>query len=153
MRRAEKEILDPAAVRAVLEEALVCRLAMASGDRPYLVPLSFALDGEDLVLHMAAEGTKVDLLRRNPRVCFEVESGVEVVPAERPCDVSMRFQSVVGFGEARFVEGEGEKARALGLLAAKYAPGARAAISPDRARLALVVRVAIREVRGKQSGY
>ncbi|HEU4385458.1 MAG TPA: pyridoxamine 5'-phosphate oxidase family protein [Anaeromyxobacteraceae bacterium] len=153
MRRADRAISDPAAIRAILEEALVCRLAMASGDQPYLVPLNFALDGQELVLHMASEGTKVEMLRRNPRVCFEAEAGVEVIPADRPCDVGMRFRSVVGFGEARFVDGEEEKARALQLLAAKYAPGAKAGISPLRVRQTLVVRVAIRELHGKQSGY
>src|SRR5512133_3293331 len=71
MRRSEREITDRGELRRVLEDARVCRLAMADGGRPYLVPLSFALDGDDLVLHSARAGRKLELLRRNPEVCFE----------------------------------------------------------------------------------
>jgi uncharacterized protein len=66
MRRDEKEIGYPREVRAILERARVVRVAMVDGARPYLVPLSFALDGDDLVLHSAQEGRKLDVLRRNP---------------------------------------------------------------------------------------
>ena len=72
MRRRDKEITDQAELRRILQDARVCRLAMCDGDRPYLVPMSFALDGDDLVLHSARSGRKLEVLARNPAVCFEV---------------------------------------------------------------------------------
>ena len=122
MRRSEKEISDGAELRRILEAARVCRVAMVDGDRPYLVPLSFALDGEDLVLHSAMEGRKLEVLRRNPSVCFEVEEGVEVAVGATPCDTGMRFRTVIGFGEVEFVEDGAERARLLTLFVPRYGP-------------------------------
>src|SRR5512135_2155900 len=124
MRRREQEIADPAELRRILAGATVCRVAMVEGDRPYLVPLTFALDGDDLILHSARAGRKIEALRRSPAVCFEVEEGVEVAPAATACDFSMRFRTVIGFGDVEFVEDRAERARLLALFAPRYgAPG------------------------------
>src|SRR5690242_19978663 len=120
MRRSDKEITDGDELRAILAAARVCRLAMCDGDRPYLVPLSFALDGDDLVLHAAREGRKLEVLRRNPAVCFEVEEGVEVRPGPTACDFSQAYRSVIGFGEVEFVEDRAERLRLLSLFGPRY---------------------------------
>jgi hypothetical protein len=91
MRRSDREITDRAELLRILAEARVCRVAMSDHDRPYLVPLAFALDGEDIVLHSARAGRKLDILRRNPAVCFEVEEGVEIDVGPSPCATGMRF--------------------------------------------------------------
>ncbi len=149
MRRKNKEITDHAELRRILEEARVCRLAMLDGDQPYMVPLSFALDGDDLVLHSAREGRKIDILRRNPKVCFEVEEGVEVVPAPVGCDVGMRFRTVIGFGEVEFVEAGAERARLLALFGPRY--GAAGSLSVEKMERIRVLRVRVREMTGKRS--
>jgi nitroimidazol reductase NimA-like FMN-containing flavoprotein (pyridoxamine 5'-phosphate oxidase superfamily) len=150
MRRSEKEISDGAELRRILEAARVCRVAMVDGDRPYLVPLSFALDGEDLVLHSAMEGRKLEVLRRNPSVCFEVEEGVEVAVGSTPCDTGMRFRTVIGFGEVEFVEDGAERARLLTLFVPRYGP-VGVPISEVVARRTVVMRVRVRELTGKRS--
>jgi nitroimidazol reductase NimA-like FMN-containing flavoprotein (pyridoxamine 5'-phosphate oxidase superfamily) len=150
MRRRDQEIADPAELRRILEAARVCRVAMVDGDRPYLVPLSFALDGDDLVLHSAAAGRKLDLLRRNPAVCFEVEEGVELAPAAAACDFTFRFRTVVGEGDVEFVEEEAERERLLAILAARY--GAPAGPLPEaELRRTCVLRVRVRALTGKRS--
>ena len=150
MRRADKEIADPAELRRILEGARVCRVAMVDGGKPYLVPLSFALDGDDLVLHSATSGRKLDALRRSPSVCFEVEEGVEVRVGAAPCETTQRFRSVIGFGEVEFVEDPGERARLLALFGPRYgAPDVP--MSAERIRATVVMRVRIRELTGKRS--
>jgi uncharacterized protein len=128
MRRQDKEIRDPAVLRQILESAVVCRLAMCDGDRPYVVPISFVLEGESLLLHCAEHGRKLDVLRRNPHVCFEVDEAVEVVAHKEACNVGMRFLSVIGTGRVAWVEGAAEKARVV------------------------VLRVEIERLTGKRSG-
>jgi nitroimidazol reductase NimA-like FMN-containing flavoprotein (pyridoxamine 5'-phosphate oxidase superfamily) len=150
MRRKELEIADPAAVRAILERALSCRVALADGDEPYLVPRSFALDGPDVGLHSARAGRKLDILRRNPKVCFEVEEGVALSPAPEACDVGMHYRTVVGFGTAELVEDPAEKARLLGVLAAKYMTAAPAGFPPHELARTVVIRVRVRELHGKE---
>jgi hypothetical protein len=150
MRRREQEIADPAELRRILAGATVCRLAMVEGDRPYLVPLSFALDGDDLVLHSARAGRKIEALRRNPAVCFEVEEGVEPAPAPTACEFGMRFRTVIGFGEAQFVDDPAERARLLALFGPRYGapPGPLPAAELQRT---CVIRVRVRELTGKRA--
>lgn len=153
MRRSEKEIRDPVELRRILRDARVCRLAMSDGDRPYLVPLAFALDGDDLVLHSARAGRKLEILRRNPAVCFEVEEGVELVPGRAACEFGMRFRSVIGHGEVELVEDRAERARLLALFGPRYgAPAVPAAPLPAaELERTCVLRVRVRALTGKRS--
>ncbi len=150
MRRREKEITDPAELRRILGAARVLRLARCDGDRPYLVPLSFALDGDDLVLHSAREGRKLDVLRRNPAVCFEVEEGVALRPAATACETGFDFRTVIGSGEVELVDDPEERRRLLALFGPRY--GIRDDTLPDHelARTC-VLRVRVRELTGKRS--
>ena len=150
MRRREKEITDRAELLRILRDARVCRLALSDGDRPYLVPLSFALDGDDLVLHSARAGRKIDILRRNPAACFEVEEGVEIVAGATACQFGMNFRTVIGFGEVEFVEDHAERARLLGLFGARF--GAPDGPLPDtEVKRTCVLRLRVRELTGKCS--
>ena len=54
MRRGDKEIVDREELHRILDEAMVMRLGMLDGERPYVVPLNFAREGEELWLHAAA---------------------------------------------------------------------------------------------------
>lgn len=150
MRRGEKEIADPGELRRILAAARVLRLAMCDGDRPYLVPLSFALDGDHLVLHSARDGRKLEVLRRNPAVCFEVEEGVALRPAETACGFSFCFTTVIGAGEAEFVDDLAERRRLLALFGPRY--GAPPGDVPEKeVARTRVLRVRIRELTGKRS--
>lgn len=124
-----------------------------------------ALPGARLYVHSAREGRKIDLLRANPRVCFEVESEVGLVAGKSPCDWSVRYRSVIGWGRASLVEDRPERLRALDLLVRKYetvaAPaelrGAAAAAPPPAYRKAAleataIIRIDIEELTGKASG-
>ena len=46
MRRADKEIVDREELHRILDEAMVMRLGMLDGERPYVVPLNFAREGD-----------------------------------------------------------------------------------------------------------
>jgi hypothetical protein len=152
MRRKEKEITDPAELRRILGAARVCRLALCDGDRPYLVPLTFALDGDDLVLHSARSGRKLDILRRNAAVCFEVEEGVEIAPAATACETGMRFRTVIGHGDAEIVDDRAERLRLLALFGPRYGV-AQEATPPEReVERTCVIRIRVRELTGKRSG-
>ncbi len=149
MRRKDREITDRTELLRILADARVCRLAMSDAGRPYLVPLSFALDGGDVVLHSAREGRKIDILRRNPAVCFEVEEGVEIDVGASPCETGMRFRTVIGHGIAEFVEDEAERARLLGLFGARYGAPERP-LRPSDVERTIVLRVRVTELTGKR---
>ena len=112
MRRADKEIKDRSEIEAVLREAKVCRIAMCRGDEPYVVPVVFGYEEGAIYFHSATEGKKLDMLKANPRVCFEVDVDVEVVVGKVPCASGVKYRSVIGWGRAEFIEDEEEKAKA-----------------------------------------
>ena len=79
MRKKEREITDIGEIEKIIRKATVCRLGLALNDVPYVVPLSFGYADKTLYLHGAKEGKKLDIIRQNNRVCFEVDVDSEVV--------------------------------------------------------------------------
>jgi nitroimidazol reductase NimA-like FMN-containing flavoprotein (pyridoxamine 5'-phosphate oxidase superfamily) len=152
MRRKEREIKDVAAIDAIFNRAWVCRLAMCENNQPYVVPLCFGYKENTLYFHSAPEGRKVEVLKRNSRVCFEVDLDQELVRGSEACKWGMKYRSIIGFGKASFVEDPDEKKRALDLIMDHYAGGSFA-YQENAIRNILVIRVDILSVTGKQAGY
>jgi len=59
-------------VERLLNKEVVGRIGCTDGERVYVVPISYAYDGEYIYCH-THEGLKVDLMRNHPEVCFEVD--------------------------------------------------------------------------------
>jgi hypothetical protein len=152
MRRKDREITDRAAIEAILRRATVCRIGLVGKDGPYVVPMSFGYDAGRLYLHSARDGRKLDLVREDPRVCFEVDLDCEVVKRERPCEWTLRYRSVIGFGRAVLVEDPEEKRRGLEVILRHH--GGDPSALPERSLDGVsLIRIEIREMTGKQSGY
>jgi nitroimidazol reductase NimA-like FMN-containing flavoprotein (pyridoxamine 5'-phosphate oxidase superfamily) len=64
--------LSDAEIDAVLREETLGRIGCHARGMTYVVPVSYIYDGSS-VLALSAEGLKIDLMRENPHVCFEVE--------------------------------------------------------------------------------
>lgn len=121
MIRSEKEIKDADVVAEVIRKCEVCRVAMTDGMSPYIVPVSFGFDGKVIYFHSGTKGMKIDYIEKNPRVCFEFESGVSIIGHDtKPCGWSCSFQSVIGFGEVVELKVDDEKRMALGVIMAQY---------------------------------
>jgi uncharacterized protein len=65
-------ILNAAEIEQLLERQIVGRIGCSIGDKIYVVPISYAYDGEYVYCH-TREGMKIDFMRSNPKVCFEVD--------------------------------------------------------------------------------
>lgn len=151
MRKKDQEITEKAVMESVIRDALVCRLAMVDGDRPYVVPLCFGYQGDTLYVHGAVKGKKIDLLKKNPNVCVEFDQNTGVVPAENPCDWDMKYRSVIGYGTATFVEDPYEKMAALSIIISHYSE--KSFHLPEaQLRKTVVIRIDIEHMTGKQSG-
>ena len=121
MRRKDREITDETAIRAILDKAQVLHLAMIDGDRPYVVPLHYGyslIDGRlTLYLHSAKEGRKLDVLQKNGRVAFVLETDVSSISGgEIPCKYGAAYASVMGEGKAVFLTDPAKKAAGLQIL-------------------------------------
>jgi len=150
MQRKEKEITDPTEHEAIIAKAKVCRLAMVDGNSPYIVPLSFGYEKNTLYFHGALKGKKIDLIRKNPNICFEFDHLIETVASEKACSWSVKFQSIIGFGTASLLEKTEEKQRALAIIMAQYSD--KQYTFPEKMLNATaVIKVTIESLTGKQS--
>jgi uncharacterized protein len=73
-----------------------------------------------IYLHCSREGKKIDILNRNSRVAFEADVEAEIVTTEDICKYDVRYRSVVGNGQAWFVEDYNEKVEGLTILSEHY---------------------------------
>ena len=152
MRRREKEVVDRRIIEALLEAGQVCRLAMVDDGEPYLVPLNYGYAADALFIHSAAVGRKMDVLRRNNRVCFEIESPVTIVQHPEPCHWGARARSVIGYGRVEIVTDPELKRAGFDVIMRHY--GKRDANLYDEKQLAAVVvlKVVIESMSCKQLG-
>lgn len=152
MRRNEKEIKDPAALRAIIQQSTVCRVGLSDGHRPYIVPLCFGYEEGFLYFHAAHEGRKIEILKKNNCVCFEFDVNAGIVEEQQACEWGMRYQSVIGFGTAVFLDDVEEKRRALEIIMRQYSQRSFSFPEPALASTT-VIKVAIERMTGKQSWY
>jgi uncharacterized protein len=152
MRKKEKEIREKTAVEDVIRRAQVCHLGLCDNQTPYVVPVCFGYADGSLYFHCAPEGRKLDLIRKNPLVCFQVEVDVALVRHEKACKWTVNYRSVIGTGRASRVTDSEEKRRALGLVMRHYNGDAND-MSQEAMDRAAIVRIDIEEMSGKQNGY
>lgn len=130
-------VLPPDGIEALLRTAVVGRIACcahgAVGDgRPYLVPLAYGYDGEAVYAH-SGPGRKLDLMRAEPRVTFEVDEA----------DAPDRWRSVIAEGEFEEIADPAARERALRLL---YPPPAAI---PDLGSQTVVFRIRLTARSGR----
>jgi nitroimidazol reductase NimA-like FMN-containing flavoprotein (pyridoxamine 5'-phosphate oxidase superfamily) len=120
IRRKDREISGIEEQLAVIKKYKVCRLGMSEDRRPYIVPLNYGYEYTDqglvLYFHSAHEGRKMDILKKNPQVCFEIDGEHALIAGEAACEYGYAYESLIGFGVVEFLAGDGEKARGLNCL-------------------------------------
>jgi len=103
MKRKDKEITDRMEIESILSQARICRIGFSQNTKPYIVPMNFGYKDGYLFFHCAQEGMKIDIIKQNNNVCFEVDINHEITDTGIPCDWSTRYSSVIGFGKALLV--------------------------------------------------
>ena len=142
MRRAEREITDPAKILAFLEQEQILRVGFFDGGEIYIVPVNYGISQQDgktaFYFHGALAGRKYELAKACPKVGFEIDGNYRLLEHELACKYSAAFQSVIGTGTLRLVEDEEEKRFGLSCVM-KQTTGKAAWQFPDEA----VNRVAV----------
>lgn len=144
-----KQLLSAEEVERILRNGKYCVMAVSGDDGyPYAVPVNYVYDGTAIFIHSAAQGHKIDALRRNPKCSLCVVDKDDVIPEE----FTSYFRSVIVFGKAHFVETTDEKIAALRLLGDKYSPG----IDPEAEiarfiKAVSILRIDIESASGKEA--
>jgi nitroimidazol reductase NimA-like FMN-containing flavoprotein (pyridoxamine 5'-phosphate oxidase superfamily) len=120
MRRKDREITNIPEIEAIIKKCKICHVAMVDKGTPYVIPLNFAyvMDGDILSLyfHSAKVGRKLEILKEDNKVCFEMACEGKLGYISNPCSSGYNFESVLGFGEVEFIEDIEEKSKILTLF-------------------------------------
>ncbi len=151
LRRKDKEIIDSEEIEAVIRKATVCRLALVDRDESYIVPVNFGYERNAIYFHSALEGRKVELIKKNNKVCFEIDTDVAIEETDKS-NCSVKYRSVIGRGRACILESNEEKLHGLKAIM-RQCTGGEYSFSEERLDSVLVVEIKIENVTGKQSGF
>ena len=182
MRRSEKEIKDKAVIIDVLTRCHIGRLGTIGRDGyPMVKQLNFAycdetsnppsspflkggkegdlskggmggFAGGKIYFHTAKQGEKIEDIKRDSRVCFEVDLPIAYVKAkDNPCEADYLYRSVIIKGRAKIIEDMDEKRFALNCLMEKHQPGGGYGdYTEEKLNKVGIVRIDIEEMRGKE---
>lgn len=124
MRRTDKQITGLDGIIEILNDCRVCRIGLSFENMPYIVPMNFGFElaEEKLVLyfHCAREGKKIDVIMKNPKACFEMDTAHELIESDNPCNYGFKYKSLIGFGNVEFIESKAEKELALNFIMKKH---------------------------------
>ena len=151
MRRAEKEITDKQLIIEILNKAETIRLAMVDEAKPYIVAMNYAYAEGCIYLHAAKEGRKIDVLKTNNNVAFQVDCDVEIVLREDACGCTTKYLSVFGTGSALLIDVKEEKIKALDAIMKKHS-GKEGYEYPEKLfDRTLIIKIVIETMTGKKS--
>jgi len=151
MRRKDREITDRTEIDEIIKATNLMHIALVDGDMPFLVPVFYAFDGTALYFHSAQSGSKIEILKRNNNVCFEISIDNGFIESEEPCDFEAKHRTVIGIGKAVFVEDTADKIKALDLIVAHFTKKKFEYPKTNLDRTA-VIRIDIVSVKGKKHG-
>lgn len=103
--------LNSQQIEELLNGQIVGRIGCHAEGVTYVVPISYAYDGEYIYGH-TREGMKVNMMRQNPSVCFEVEETRDV----------SNWKSVITWGMFEELEDPDERNKALQHLVNRILP-------------------------------
>lgn len=117
MRRKDREVTDFNKIMEIMERCDCCRIGFCDEGQVYIVPLNFGYTEENgkvtLYFHGAKVGRKAELIRKAPRVGFEMDTDHKLNEADSACEYSYRFQSIIGNGVICEIDDLEEKKQGL----------------------------------------
>ena len=108
LTRRELEITDRNEILEILDKCKIVHVAMVDDGMPYLVPLNYGYTMEEdqltLYMHGSLKGRKIDVLRKNPNVFFEMNCDVMPFEGKTACQYGTMYASIMGSGKAEILE-------------------------------------------------
>jgi nitroimidazol reductase NimA-like FMN-containing flavoprotein (pyridoxamine 5'-phosphate oxidase superfamily) len=138
-------------MEAILQESALGFLGMSMDGRPYVVPLNYAYVDGKILFHCALEGTKLDFLSSNPRICFTVakQPATEVLRHGKGDPCHMDCESVICYGRARIIEDAEERQTVLNAFNRSFRPNAEQ-ITLEEVAGCGAVEITVSEMTGRR---
>lgn len=124
MRRKDREVIDIGEIKKIINQCYCCRLGIHDDEKVYIVPLNFGWTEDHgqfiFYFHSAHQGRKIDLLKKNSYIGFELDTSYQLKQAYQPCQYSSYYQSVIGEGNIQFIDNINEKRKAFRYIMEHY---------------------------------
>jgi len=99
------ENIDKAIVENILHQQIIGHLGCHAFDTTYVVPISYAYANNCIYAH-SSEGMKLEMMRENPAVCFEVFRMENIA----------NWQCVICWGKYEEITDENERAETINIF-------------------------------------
>ena len=120
MTKRERQVTDEKQILQILDTGKVLHLGIAVNNEPYVVPMNYGYTKENgklvMYLHSAVRGKKLDMIRANSKVFFEIDCDWKPFEGVKPCQYGLAYSSIMGKGVARIVDDVEEKKKAMSIL-------------------------------------
>ena len=155
MRRKDREVTDITENEKILLQCKTCHVAMVEDGMPYVVPLSYGyriFNGNllELYFHSALEGKKLNILRKNNRVCFEITYEGQPKHADTPCKFGLYFASIIGYGDTVFIDDTDKKCEILSIMF-KHQTGTDVTFTAEQCENVCVFKIISSDYSGKRN--
>lgn len=132
-RKRDRLTTDRAALDALLEEVLVAYVGICLPEGPLVLPVSFARDGDRVLLHGSTGSHRMRALAAGTPICLTVATVDALKVARSGFGTGMRYRSACLFGVCEVLLGE-DKDRALAAYTDRYLPGRSREVRPIAAK-------------------
>lgn len=120
MTKRELEVTDLEQIRYILDKSKILHLGLVDDGMPYIVPMNYGFTLEDgkltIYLHGATKGYKIDVMKKNPVCCFELECDVEPFEGKVACQYGTAYYFIIGRGKVEILENVEDKIQAMTLF-------------------------------------
>lgn len=139
-------------IEAIIMQAEVCRLGLAVANTPYVIPVNYGYENNCLYVHCAQKGRKLDMIRQNNRVCFEMDVEAEICDRDKTaCEWSSNYRSVIGYGNASIIEDPQEKIKGLDAIMRHYSSRESFEYDEKAVDKVGIIKIEVTELSGKRS--
>jgi len=151
MRRKDKKIENQEIINNILTQSLICSIAFFDAEYPYVVPMNFGYKEGVLYFHCAKHGKKLELIKRNNKVGFEIVQSHKVIKKDLSCDWTTNYRSILGTGTIEIISESEAVKNGLDILMKQHG---REINSYDEKSLKRVhvLKLTINDLSAKQSG-
>lgn len=123
IRYKQRNCTDEKKIENFLLSSRIGVVGMNSDNSPYAVPVNFVWHEGSIYFHGMGSGKKVDILSKNPPVCFTIFEEQGTVTDPVPCHADTAYMSIMIFGKAEKVTDAQETMDVLQKILDKYMPG------------------------------
>ena len=124
MRRKDREVTDFNKINDIIEKCYCCRIGLYDEEGISIVPMNFGYQYKNhqwiFYFHSASEGHKIELMKANPQVGFELDTSYALKEGKTACDYSSYYQSIIGKGKIVFITDAQEKNLAMNSIMQHY---------------------------------